>query len=219
MTYPIKLNWRTEVIPLIIIFLAFAVGTYFYNTFPETVVTHWNFEGEPDGYSGKLFGALGLPAILLGMYILFLVLPLIDPRRDRYSSFSSVYHKLKTAIMLVFFGIFLVTGVYNLGYDLPIGHIVPMTIGALFLLVGNVMGKMKRNWFMGIRTPWTLASENVWNKTHRVGGWLFVLFGFIMMVMPFLNKTLGLGIFVIGIVALVFGTAVYSYIAFQQEKK
>lgn len=215
----LKIQWKTEIFSLFLILGSFALGFYFYNLFPERVISHWNFAGEADGYSGKFFGAFGLPLMNLGIYLVFLFLPILDPKRERYAAFEKVYHVFRIAFLSVLTAIYVVLGLVNLGYNVPVNRVVPFLVGILMIVIGNFMGKIKSNWFIGIRTPWTLASENVWNKTHRVGGWLFIVFGLIIMVTPFLDFKWGMGLFIAGVVALIFGSTVYSYLVYRKEKQ
>ncbi len=219
MDTPTKFNIRQEIFPILLILVSFAFGVYFYQHFPDRVASHWNFKGEVDGYTGKFFGSLFIPLLLLGMYVLFLVLPKIDPKKERYAEFMGVYNLVKTLILGVMFVIFLATGYYNLGFKISIGSLVPMLIGAMFIVMGNYMGKIKNNWFLGIKTPWTLSSENVWNKTHRLGGWLFMLFGLGLVLVPFLPASYSPVILFGGVIILVLGTFVYSYWLYRKEKE
>lgn len=219
MKYPIKLSVKTEIIPVLLVLAAFSLGIYFAANFPERVIVHWNFQGVPDGYGSKNFGAFALPALLLGIYILFLLLPVLDPKSERYEQFAKIYHLFKTGIILALFGVFAASGFYNLGVPVPINVVVPVLVGALLIVLGNFMGKIKSNWFVGVRTPWTLASENVWNKTNRFGGYTMVLFGVLIIIVPFLPQKLGLALFAAGAIFATVGTMAYSYWLFKKEKR
>ena len=219
MTSPIKYNFKSEIFPLFLVCAALILGFYFYSHFPEKVVTHWNYAGEADGYGGRAAGAFAVPAMLAVMYFLFLFLPYFDPKKERYADFSEVYLKFRTAIIFCLFAVFSASGLYNLGFNIPIGKTVSLVIGLLMIFLGNLMGKLKKNWFVGIRTPWTLSSENVWNKTHRFGGFAFVIFGLLIIITPYLGKTLGLAAFIGGALLAVIGSIGYSYLAYRQERK
>jgi uncharacterized membrane protein len=219
MPYPIKLSIKSEALPILAIIASAILGFYFYAHFPAQVVSHWNFQGMPDRYSGKFTGAFAIPMMLAGMYLLFLILPILDPKRDRYQSFEKVYHFFKAAIILLLLGVYIASGLYNLGYNVKINLVVPLLIGILMILIGNYLGKIKNNWFVGIRTPWTLSSENVWNKTHRMGGYMFILFGLIIIVSPFLPAKWGIAAFIAGVILVVFDTIVYSYLIYKKEQK
>ncbi|MBI5530213.1 MAG: SdpI family protein [Candidatus Doudnabacteria bacterium] len=213
-----KYELKKELFSLLILGLAWAAGWYFYQHFPATVVTHWNFNGTPDAWGSKSTNAWGIPGLLTGMYLLFTFLPQIDPRKDRYPEFLGVYRKFKNLILLVLFVVMLAAGFYNLGYNIKIQYVVPTLVGLLLIVIGNYMGKIKPNWFMGIRTPWTMSSENVWNKTHRVGGYAFIFYGLMIILSPFLPKVFGLSILLLGVAIMVIGTFGYSYWAYRKEQ-
>jgi len=115
--------------------------------------------------------------------------------------------------------IYMIIGLNGLGYNLPVGVIMPGLIGLLFIVLGNYLGKIKMNWFMGIRTPWTMSSENVWNKTHRFGGKMFILAGLLMIAQIFLPLNFRLPVFIFSIAVILFGTVGYSYLVYLREKK
>jgi len=215
---PIKPTIKTEIIPLLIIIAVVISSFYFYANFPDTVATHWNFQGEPDAYSSKAVASLVLPSVIIGMYLLFLFLPLIDPKKERYDQFRKVYHFFKGFIVFFMAGIYAISGLSNLGYAVSIKTWIPLMVGALFVLMGNYMSKIKQNWFIGIRTPWTLSSEEVWNKTHRVGGKIFMLGGILLVAIPYFGEKIGMTLFFIDIAIIVLGTVVYSYFIYRKEK-
>lgn len=216
--YPLKISKKTEFLPITLVVASIILGVYFYLHFPETVIMHWNFQGRPDGFGGRFTGAFAMPLMLALMYVLFLVFPSLDPKKDRYPEFEKTFRILRSAIMGVLFIAFIAMGLSNLGTTVEIGPIVATAVGVFMMVAGNFMGKLKRNSYMGIRTPWTLVSENVWNKTHRFGGWMFILFGAIIIVAPYLSYTLALILFLSGVGLVVVGTLVYSYLLYSKEK-
>ena len=156
MKNPIQPSLKTEIIPLTLIVLSFIASIYFYLHFPEKVPTHWNIRGEVDGYASKGFGAFFFPIMNVGIYLLLLFLPNIDPKKDRYVDFSKAYHMIKNFMIGFMTLIYFYTGFSGLGYKLfSITIIISIGLGLLFLVIGNYMGKVKSNWFIGIRTPWT----------------------------------------------------------------
>lgn len=219
MTSPIKPTWKSEIVPAVLVLVAAVSSFFFYAHFPERVVMHWNFKGQADGYSGRVAGAFAIPALAAAMYLMLLGLPYLDPKRDRYAEFAKVYHIFKAVILAVIVAIYLAASFFNLGFPVKIGLFVPLLIGLLFILMGNYMGKIKNNWFMGIRTPWTLSSENVWNKTHRFGGRAFMLFGLLLAISPWLPETAAMVAFVAGLLLVAVGTMAYSYLLYVREKK
>lgn len=219
MPSPIKPTWKTEIVPAALVAACAALSVYFYARFPVRVASHWNFSGQVDGYSGRAVGAFAVPASLAAMYLLLLGLPHLDPKRERYAEFARVYHIFKAVIMAFLAAIYVASGLFNLGYPVKIGILVPFLIGAMFILLGNYMGKIKNNWFMGIRTPWTLSSENVWNKTHRFGGRAFIFFGLLLMVSPWLPEAAAMVAFISGLLLVTVGTMAYSYLLYSRERK
>ncbi len=219
MANPIKPTIKTEFIPLLLIILTMVSAVFFYNNLPERIATHWNFAGEVDDWGSGQTQAIVFPLLIVGMYILFLLIPYLDPKKERYEQFSKIYHIFKSIILALMVVIYFVVGLNGLGYNLPVGVIIPGLIGLLFIVLGNYLGKIKMNWFMGIRTPWTLSSEEVWNKTHRFGGKMFILAGLLMIAQIFLPVEWRLPVFVFMIAILLFGTMGYSYVVYLKEKK
>jgi uncharacterized membrane protein len=218
MTYPIKLSVKTEVIPVVLIVASWVFAFYFYAHFPAQVVSHWNFEGQPNGYMGKAGGAFAIPSLIVGIYLLFLALPLLDPKNERYAEFGEIFHFFKASIVFVLFGVYIASGFYNLGYPVSINLVVSILVGLLLIGLGNYMGKIKRNWFIGVRTPWTLSSENVWNKSNRFGGFTMVLFGLLVIASPLLPKKMGMFLFLAGALLATVGTIAYSFWIYRKEQ-
>lgn len=219
MPNPIKPTLKTEILPILLLVMAVLASFYFYANFPERVPIHWNIAGEVDNYGSRATGAFLFPGILVGMYLLFLFIPYIDPKKKRYVQFRKVYHIFKAFMIFFMTAIYFIASLNALGYNIPVGLWVPMMVGLLFIVIGNYMGKIKSNWFMGIRTPWTLSSEEVWNKTHRFGGKVFILGGVLMMLMNFLPLKLRWPLFVTIMIIILFGTIGYSYVLYRQEEK
>jgi len=219
MANPIKPTIKTEFFSLALLILTVAASVFFYNNLPERIVTHWNFAGQADGWGSGQTQAIFFPLLIVGMYIMFLLIPYLDPRKERYEQFNKVYHIFKNIILAMMIIVYFLMCLNGLGYNLPIGVIMPALIGLLFIIMGNYMAKLKRNWFVGIRTPWTMSSEEVWNKTHRVGGKMFILAGLLMLAQIILPNSWKLVVFIIAMVILLVGTIGYSYIAYLQEKK
>ena len=216
---PIKPTIKTEILPIIIVILAIISSFYFYANFPERVPIHWNAAGEVDGYGSRAMGAFLFPGIIIGMYLMFLSIPYIDPKKKRYAEFRKVYHVFKTALVFFMVLMYFVASLNALGYNIRIEFWMPIMVGTLFILLGNYMNKIKPNWFMGIRTPWTLSSEVVWQKTHKVGGKVFMLGGAMIAFTVFAPVAYRMIIFFTAISLIVIGTVIYSYIAYRQEEK
>lgn len=220
MRLPYKINWPLEYITILLLAISAIASVFLYPHFPEQVATHWNFKGEVDGYSPAAFAAFFFPALSVGIYLLLTFIPLLDPKKERYMDFSKAYNVLRLSITILMIGIYVIMSAYALGYNIPVGTVMPVAIGALFIIIGNFLPKVKRNWFVGIRTPWTLSSEEVWNKTHRMSGKLFVISGILFIVMAFLKQEkFWLIVFALIMAMLIFGTMGYSWWIFRKIKK
>lgn len=152
----------------------------FYSDLPDPVPTHWNIQGDADGFTPKPWGAWLFPLITLGVFLLFKLVPWISPHGFRMEPFLRIVSifKLTTVVFMFVVGITAILAARGSAID-P-GAIILPGVGVLLLVTGNYMGKLRKNFFIGIRTPWTLASDEVWARTHRLGGWTFVLAGLVM---------------------------------------
>ncbi|NNF51041.1 MAG: SdpI family protein [Gammaproteobacteria bacterium] len=173
---------RTDAICLGAVALHVALVGFFYAELPDPLPTHWNAAGEVDGYTPKPWGAWLLPLMTLGVYLLFKVIPWISPQGFRMESFSKIVDILKLVIVLFMFVIGITVLFAARGAPFDPGKIILPGVGVLFIIIGNYMGKLRKNFFIGIRTPWTLASDEVWAKTHRLGGWCFVFAGLVLLI-------------------------------------
>jgi uncharacterized membrane protein len=216
---PIKPTLKTEITPILMLIISFIASFYFYGRFPSRVPSHWNFAGQVDGYSSAEFGAFGFPAITLGIYLLLLFIPYLDPKKDRYQEFKNVYHIIKISLVVFMTIVYFLASLNGLGYNAPIGVFVPIMIGILFIILGNYMSKLRLNWFVGMRNPWTLSSEEVWNKTNRLTGKIFIIGGIAMILESFIPNMLKLPFFIATIVLLVATPNIYSFIIYKKLQK
>lgn len=208
-----------DLISLVII-LFVALSAYYFNTIlPEQVVTHWDFNGQPNGWGDKSILVLFIPFLIIGIYILFRFLPRLDPKKENYIKFDSVYHAFKL-MMIIFLAIIYYIVVYiNLGYSLPISDIMVWMVGILFIIIGLLIKNVKQNWFMGIRTPWTLSNPEVWRKTHLMARKVFIAGGIAFFFMPYASPTQVPVIFTLVIIFIVGGSFAYSYYVYRQLEK
>ena len=187
---------------------------------PDKVATHWGLDGQPDGWSSARFGALLLPGVMVLMSALFAVLPNIDPLKKNYAFHGSVYFLLANVIV-AFMGVvhLLVLG-SALGWPVDMRRVLPILIGALFVFIGRLLPRIQPNWFMGIRTPWTLSSEQVWRKTHEVGATCFTAAGVgIMLIGLFAPGGMATKLMLAAILIGAFWPVVYSYLEWRREKE
>ncbi|MFH1047483.1 MAG: SdpI family protein [Patescibacteria group bacterium] len=211
MSLPYKIHRPTEAVMLALLASNCIASYFFYQGFPERVPTHWNFAGEIDGWSGPGFAAFFFPAMIIGLYLLLTFIPLADPNRNRYEEFGRPYGVLRLSFVLFMSLIYFIISFAGLGFDVNVGLIIPFGVGILFVILGNFMPKFKKNWFVGIRTPWTMADERVWTQTHRMGGRLFVIGGVLMMLSAVTPPIVNLILLIAVVGLLTFGTIGYSY--------
>ena len=209
---------RSRWFGLVIAALAVAISIWAYPNLPPTVATHWNLRGEADGFSSRLVAVAIGPLVVLGITVLFNVLPRFDPRRENYAKFLSAYWLFANAVivfMLILHAIVVATG---LGYAVRIDRLMPLFIGLLFVVIGNYLTRVEPNWFVGIRTPWTLSSDTVWRKTHRTGGWLMVIGGLAVATGAFLPHAALLPLLILTVVVVAVIPIVQSYVLWKRER-
>jgi len=210
-----------KMLPAVIATLAtLAFSWWAWPQLPAEVATHWGVNGEPNGWSSPTFAAFLIPGVMALMTLLFSALPNIDPLKKNYEFHGSVYFLLVN-VVVVFIGIVqvLVLGL-ALGWPLDMRAVLPILIGALFVFMGNLLPRIRPNWFMGIRTPWTLSSERVWRKTHRVGGYAFTLAGLAFIATAFIPMgDKSTAVMVGAILLMVLLPVVYSYLEWRRERE
>ncbi|MBK5242016.1 MAG: SdpI family protein [Clostridium sp.] len=213
----IKKDW----IIIAILTLTFIVCLYFYPSLPEKIPSHWNSKGQIDGYSGRFFGAFGIPLMNLAFYFMFIFLPYIDPKKENYAKFSGAYKIIRYSFHILFVCIQVIILLVALGYPVNVTMFIGVGISLLFILMGNVMGKFKHNYFVGIKTPWTLANEEVWTRTHRMAAPLWVVGGIISAVFAIIGDGNSLFFIVLMIVVAVISIVpmVYSFVIFKRLEK
>lgn len=188
-----------------------------YSRLPEQMPTHWNMSGEVDGWSSRFAGAIMLPLAGLGIWALLQWLPRIDPLRHNYEKFRGTYDTV-ISMILVFVAVahVLVLGV-ALGWPLNAARALPIGIGTACILLGNVLPRARRNWLFGVRTPWTLSNDRVWERTHRMAGYLFVALGTALLITAALPLALPANAALVSIAVVAAITIVYSFVAWRQE--
>jgi uncharacterized membrane protein len=182
------------------------------------VPIHWNLAGEADGYAPKALGLLLTPAIAVGLTALLAAIPAIEPRRANLARSATAYTAI-TSTAVAFIGLVHLAVVWAaLGNSLDIPRLMGAGIGVLFIVIGNFMGKTRSNWFMGVRTPWTLSSELSWTRTHRLAGRLFALVGVLALVVTITGiPELILGVVGGGTIVMVVVVVVYSYLVWRDD--
>lgn len=207
-------------ISFIIVFALIAIGTaigaYVYPSLPEQVASHWGADGQVNGSMGKFWGVFLLPVIMIFLAALLYWLPSIDPKKKNVASFRKTYNGVIVGIIAFLFYIYALTILWNTGFVFDMNIAIGIPIAALWYLLGLALPKTEQNWFMGIRTPWTLESKRVWKETHEFGGKLFRLSAMAALVGIFFPNML-LWFVLVPIIFSSLATVVYSYISYQHE--
>ena len=193
-------------------------GLAVYGRLPDQLPSHWNINGQVNGTMSRLSTVLFLPALSLVLWLVLLALPRIDPLRRSYPAFDGTLRLFINAITLFMAVIYAMTLAVGLGWAVEVPRLIMICVGVLFVVLGNEMGRLKPNWFVGIRTPWTLADPEVWRSTHRVGGRVFFAFGLLIIVagllLPLSFSGYVVTIGAIGVALFSFG---YSYLLWRQR--
>ncbi len=191
---------------------------YFYDALPDIMPTHWNASGEVDGYSSKEIGAFLLPIMAIFVALIFVIIPYIEPNKKNLKKFALQYNTLGLLLVAFFAYLHYLVIFASIVEQINMMRLISPALGIIFFYVGILLNKAKQNYTVGIRTPWTLANEKVWEQTHKKGGILFkisgtiALFGlvfaeyaFILVIVPILISSIFLFI--------------YSYYLFKKTKK
>lgn len=203
---------RTTVLTTIVCLIPVILGILLYPRLPETIVTHWGADGNPDGWSSKLVGAIVFPGILILVNIAFPLLLKTDPKYDNINEKTKqILHWIIPVVSIFCSG---TTFAAALGMDVKTALLAPMFMGLVFVVIGNYLPKMTQSYTVGIKIPWTLHSEENWNRTHRMAGFLWVIGGIAMIV----TGALGMGSVSLIVIAsiMVLAPVVYSYLLFRK---
>ena len=208
-------NKKTNLIIISVIILSFLSAFYLYPKLPDRVASHWNSQGQVDDYLPKIWGVFLMPAITLAIFLLFLLIPRIDPLKKNIAKFRNYFNWLIILIVVFLLYVYSLTVFWNLGYRFNMTLLMTPAVGFLFFYIGVILKHAERNWFIGIRTPWTLSSDVVWKKTHQLGAKLFKVAGIIAILGIFFAEN-ALWFAIIPAIASSLFLLVYSY--FEHKK-
>ncbi len=208
----------TTLISLTLIVLAVLAGLLLWNQLPDPMPSHWNAAGEIDGYMSKFWGVFMVPMITLGLLGLFLVIPHIDPLKANIAKFGGIFNGFIVVFVAYMLYVYALTLFAALGTTFNMTVMLLPVVGLLFIGIGYMMGKAKRNFFIGIRTPWTLSSETVWDETHKLGSKLFMLGGAATIISAFLGEN-GVWLMLGAILIAAFVPVIYSFILWRREAR
>lgn len=213
-----KLYDKKEILPIALIIIVAAIGFYLYPQLPNLVPSHWGVNGEINGWMSSTFAVYFFPGLILFLYLLLSFLPLMDPLKANIEMFSHLYFWFKTVLVLFLSSLYLMTLYVGLGYEVNVGRFVSLGIAVLFALIGYIMPQIKKNYTFGIRLPWTLHSEEVWVKTHELGGKMFIALAVLIAAAAFLPGFYTFVTLLAGVVLMLVVLVAYSYIEYRKTK-
>ena len=206
-------------IPLLIIAAALIASAIVYPRLPERMATHWNMSGEPDGFSNRFWGAWMIPVFIAGMWVIVRILPAIDPRGANYEKFRPAFEAIMYSVMLFMLFLHIVVLRASLGHPVQMLRLMPIGIGLLFVVIGNLLPRARPNWFVGIRTPWTLSNDRVWERTHRFGGRVFVAGGLFCILAGLVIVQWAHAVLVAVVTVIAVSVTAYSYLEWKRERQ
>ncbi|MCX7756024.1 MAG: SdpI family protein [Anaerolineales bacterium] len=204
-------------ISFVLIAAAIIVGVLLSAQLPDPMPSHWNAAGEVDGYTSKFLGIWLLPLMTAGILLLLAFLPMLDPLRANIEKFRGLYNAFLlgfTVYMLYVYGLTLAAA---LGWQFNMTYMLVPVVGLLFVGISFLLQNAKRNFFIGIRTPWTLVSDSVWDKTHQLGAQTFRIAGVLVIISAFFGEN-GLWLLMVSLLFAALLPVVYSYFAWRQEQ-
>lgn len=209
----------TVILVSLIILIMVLAGVVLYNQLPDPMASHWNANDEVNGYMSRFWGVFMLPLMSIGFTLLFLAIPHLDPLKKNIAEFRGIFNLFILAMQVFFAYVWALTIIWNLNEgSFNLSNALLPAMGLLFIFIGYMIRTAKRNWFVGIRTPWTLSSDRVWKETHRVGGNLFMISGVIAILGIFFGVH-AIWFILVPILGSTIFLYVYSYVLYQGETK
>lgn len=205
-------------IPLLFIIISFFAALFVWPMMPDLLASHWGINGEVNGYMTKFWGLFFMPFLSVILYVLLLFLPKLDPYKKNFSEFQNHYDNFMIVIFGFFTYIYLLTIFWNLNYHFNMVQFLSPAFSILFYFTGYLISKTKQNWFVGIRTPWTMSSPIVWKKTHAIGAKMFKLVG-LSSLFGIIFPNLEFYFLMVPIIITVIFVFVYSYLEYCKIEK
>ena len=211
---------NTIIAASLLIIFATLVGIALWPRLPDPMASHWDVNDQVNGYMSKIWGVFLMPLMTAGLVLFFFAIPRIDPLRANIAAFREAFNLFIVLFVGFMVYIYFLTLLWNLGYTgFNMSEAMLPALGVLFFFTGYLMRKAQRNFFIGIRTPWTLSSDRVWDETHRVGSVLFMIAGVLAFLGSFVGGVTAFWFILVPIMASALVTLVYSYVVYQREIK
>lgn len=205
------------VIAVVLIGVSLLAGLLLWERLPEQMASHWDENDQVNGYVSKPWGVTLMPLVVTGMLILFLVVPSVDPLKANIAQFREAFNLLIVVIVLFMLYVHGLTLAWGLGYRFRMSSALLPFMGVLFISIGYLLRQAKRNFFVGIRTPWTLSSDTVWDKTHQLGSWLFIASGVLAIVGGFIGGAAAFWLVFAPLIGSTIFLTIYSYALYRNE--
>jgi uncharacterized membrane protein len=206
---------KMELLIWLIILTPFVFAIVNWGHLPERIPIHWGINGYPNHYNSRGIGILVLPMLSTVLYFFLLLLPKIDPRRGNYEQFKDTYRIIRLLIHSIFTVAYVILLMYSLHTLVNVGYYIFLMMSVFFIVIGNFISKIRPNYFIGLRTPWTLSNDEVWVKTHRVTGRVMVVVSFIYLILNLFLPLPNWGYYVYLTIIIIF-PFIYSYIKYRE---
>ncbi|BCJ86048.1 SdpI family protein [Effusibacillus dendaii] len=210
---------NSDLLNLLVGIIPIVIAMIFYDQLPQRMATHFNAAGHPNGYMDKNWFLLTTAVLLLGLPFLMKGFRFADPMRSNYTKFEKGFEGIRLVVTLILSVVMSIVVFVNLGYSVNMQMTVMIAVGLLFLVIGNYLGQMRFTYFTGIRTPWTMANETVWRRTHRMAGPLWMLAGLVFVVCGFLSPQFAVPVFLVTVASVTVVPIVYSYLIYRRLAK
>lgn len=204
------------IISILLIIISFIIGIYVYPSMPDMMASHWNISGQVNGYMSKFWGLFLLPFVSLALLVFLFLIPYLDPRKKNIDKFRKTFDIFIVVLMLFMFFLYLVTIFWNSGIKFDMTTFVFVAFCVLMFFIGFLLKNAKPNWFIGIRTPWTLSSDKIWKKTHDLGAVLFMVFAFVSL-LGLLFIKYALFFVLVPLIGISVFLVVYSFVLYKIE--
>jgi uncharacterized membrane protein len=212
-----KLNWK-EAACILLVLVAVFNAVLWYPSMPDVVVTHWDATGVANGWGPKWLGLFLVPMLIAVMYGFLSIIPYIEVLKQNVKKFYGYYENFKLILVAFLFAIYATSVAVNAGVAMPFGVVIFVGIGIVMYYAGVMTEHSKRNFFIGMRTPWTLSSDEVWDKTNRLGGLLLKVLGVLAVPLAFDGLQWFLVWMLLVVLAMIYLGA-YSYLEFNKKKR
>ena len=211
---------KTVVIVLVLLLVSTLAVALHWNQLPDPMASHWDINDQVNGTMPRFWGVILMPLISLAIFLLFLLIPEIDPLKANIAKFRDLFNLFVVFMTLFLMYVYGLSIAWNFGFtQFKMSESLLPAIGLLFILIGYMLRRAKRNFFIGIRTPWTLSSDTVWDETHRVGSWLFIASGVVAFIGAFFGGMIAFWFIFVPLIGSAVFLVIYSYVLYQQETK